>query len=169
MASTVYAWRPGAPFKQEYAQRCGVELHRLQRDYGEKLTARIVVDEARHPESPLHPCFEWDDVRAGELYREHQARHVIASIRVVHRDSHGEATQERIFVNVTEMVNGEEQRAYVPVSRVLSDAELFDQVRRQFAHDLEIFERRYEQFAELSGIAREAKQRALSLEFPQIA
>lgn len=29
-----------------------------------RLTLTQVVDEARRPESPLHPYFEWDDERA---------------------------------------------------------------------------------------------------------
>lgn len=164
MANTVYAWRPGAPFKQEYAQTCGVELQRLQREHGAKITARIVVDEARHPESPFHPIFEWDNLRAGELYREHQARQVIASIRVVHRDSHNTPQLQRVFVNVTETVGEDEQRCYMPISRVLSDAELFEQVRQQFARDLEAFERRYESFTDLVKIARSARQQALALQ-----
>lgn len=168
MATTVYAWRAGAPFRAEHAQACGVELQRLQRDHGQKLTARVVVDEARHPESPLHKCFEWDDVRGAELYREHQARQVIASIRIVQRDTRGDVQHQPVFVNVIERTGDEEQRAYVPLARVLSDADLFEQVRQQFARDLSAFEKRYEQFTDLASIARQAKQQALALMPPMV-
>lgn len=44
----------------------------------------FVVDEARPAGSPLHPFFTWNNSRAGELWREEQARHLIRSVRIIH-------------------------------------------------------------------------------------
>lgn len=47
------------------------------------LDPRAVVDDARRPESPLHPLFDWDDSEAAEKWRLHQARHHIRQVRLV--------------------------------------------------------------------------------------
>lgn len=39
-----------------------------------------ILDEARNPDSPLHPWFEWDDSAAAEKYRRLQAGRLIAVV-----------------------------------------------------------------------------------------
>lgn len=46
-----------------------------------RLTPALVVKAARNPKSPLHSAFEWDDSKAGEMYRLEQARSLIANVR----------------------------------------------------------------------------------------
>lgn len=158
---TTFTWTPGAHIKAD-AQSVGEELTRLQRDNGERLTARIYVDAARPVDSPLHATLEWDDVRAAELHREDQARHIIRCVRVVKQD--GEATKlQRAFVNVVEVVGDEEQQGYVPMARVLSDADLYRQVLQRAASDLKSWEDRYQQFTELVTIGRAARERVQQL------
>lgn len=64
------------------AQAVGKELERIA-DVSGELEPHAVVDAARSEASPLHDYFEWDDSEAAEQYRQHQARHLIRSIRVV--------------------------------------------------------------------------------------
>jgi hypothetical protein len=47
-----------------------------------RLQPQEVVASARNPESPLHSFFEWDDTRAAESWRIHQARNLIRSVRL---------------------------------------------------------------------------------------
>ena len=56
-----------------------LELNRISKKNKGKITPDAVVDSARNPHSPLHPCFEWDDSIAGDLYRLGQARELIRS------------------------------------------------------------------------------------------
>lgn len=49
---------------------------------GVLLTPETVVEAARHPKSPLHDQFEWNDGVAGEAYRIQQARALIKRVRV---------------------------------------------------------------------------------------
>lgn len=164
---TKFAWTSGAHIKAD-AQSVGEELTRLQRDNGERLTPRIVVDAARPVESPLHPAFEWDDVRAAELFREDQARHVIRCVRVVKQD--GDATKlQRVFVNVVETTADGEENAYVPMARIASDADLYRQVLERAAADLRAWESRYDQFAELAAIGRTARQQVEQMALGEVA
>lgn len=151
-----YSWRSGTRIKAE-AQIVGETLQRLSTENGDSLTARVVVDAARPFDSPLHGCFEWDDLRAAELFRETQARHVISSIRVLDNER-GSQTVTRVFVNVVENVGDDLQRRYVPLARVATDADLYRQVLNRAANDLRAFEDRYAQFATIATVARTARE-----------
>ena len=160
---TEYVWTNGSRIDAD-AQAVGDRLAELQRDNGQRVTARMVVDAARAEDSPLHPCFEWDNVRAGELYRESQARYVLRSIKVVQeRNEDGPTRTVHAFINLEEQVGDDVQRAYVPIARVMGDAELFTKACEQAARELRAFSERYAQFDQLVQIAREAEERVGSL------
>ena len=57
------------------------ELQRLQEKYG-GLTPEVIVKEAFHKKSPLHPIFEWDNDKAAYNYRLQQARILLNNIEV---------------------------------------------------------------------------------------
>ncbi len=61
-----FQWVAGCRLTKKIAdpQVIGAELAQLHEANGGRLTARLVVDAARPIEAPLHPLFEWDDVRA---------------------------------------------------------------------------------------------------------
>jgi len=63
-----------------------------------------IVDAARSTNSPLHEYFEWNDQRAGQLYREGQARDMVQAIRVrvVPREQPKEPRQYKVTVQKTE-------------------------------------------------------------------
>jgi hypothetical protein len=58
------------------------ELERIRALHGGILQAEDVLEEARNPDSPLHPMFEWDDQVAAHQYRLEQARALIREVRV---------------------------------------------------------------------------------------
>lgn len=47
-----------------------------------RLTPESVVADAKFNNSPLHHLFEWSDTEAARKYRLHQARQLIASVKV---------------------------------------------------------------------------------------
>lgn len=157
-----FKWAPGSRLseKKAPAQLVGQELDALQQANGGRLTARIVVEAARPIESPLHPILEWDDVRAAEMYREDQARHVLASIRIVQprTDPRQAPTMIHAYVSLTEDVGGEQQRAYVPVARMFEDADLLKQAVERAAAELRSFEDRYAEFEAIARAARQARE-----------
>jgi hypothetical protein len=157
-----YVWVNGARLQAD-ANAVGTRLETLVS--AGRVTPRMVVDDARPADSPLHQCFEWDDTRAAELHRESQARYVLRSIRVV-SDEGTDTEQPRTmhaFVSVTETVGTDEQRAYVPIARVLNESDLSRQMCEQALRELQAFERRYAQFNELRDIAHEAIDRVQAL------
>lgn len=55
-------------------------LRGLQKEDG-RLDPKDVVNDARHPRSPLHDSFEWDDSVAAEQHRLLQARRLIGAVK----------------------------------------------------------------------------------------
>lgn len=153
-----YVWDRGATGFGVSADVAGQALAALTEVAGDRpVTARMVVDAARPAEAPLHPAFTWDDVRAAELYRETEARLLIRSVRVV-EDAQAEAAPARVYVAVQQQLGADVQRGYVPVTRAMSDPSLREQVIETARRDLRAFVARYQEFAELSSIGREALQ-----------
>lgn len=156
-----YVWAKGCRLTKKTAdpQVIGDTLDQLQGENGGRLTPRVVVDAARPDESPLHPCFEWDDLRAAELYREDQARHVINSVRVVQRsdDPRAEARVLHAFVSLSEQTDDGPERGYIPLARVLNDAALLKQAMDRAAAELRAFEDRYREFDLIAQAVRQAR------------
>jgi hypothetical protein len=153
-----FVWNAGSRLTKKVAdpQVIGDTLEILQLENAGRLTARIVVDAARPIESPMHPLFEWDSERAAELYRESQARHVLASIRIMQPRSDPREAPRMIhaYVSIAERLGDDVQRAYIPIARVFNDADLLRQAVERAAAELRAFEDRY---AEFDGIARAAR------------
>lgn len=95
------------------------EVRRLAARNDGRVTPKLVVDTARDKKSPLHPYFEWDDRKAGEVYRLDQARTLIRSVVI---------TQEPEIVRdlrVPNFVRDPDQppdkQGYISIARVRSD------------------------------------------------
>lgn len=129
-------------------------LETLTAIYEEKgeLTAEGLVADAASPKHPLHDHFEWDDSRAGHLYRVEQARQLL---RVTYAPTPGAPTHMRAFV----AVRGEStpRAEYKPTEEVLLDPIQRQLLLNQMKRDWATFQRRYEHMAEyaefLNGIA----------------
>lgn len=127
------------------------------------VTPAAVVAAAREEEAPLHPAFEWDDVVAGERYRETQAEHMMRMLTVVYRKPDGAPTEPtRYLVKVKgaadDAVESDEvdlalaPRNYVPIQRVMDQTELRQRFVRQAYGELVAWRRRYQHIAELAEI-----------------
>lgn len=158
-----YIWAAGCRITKKTAepQVVGELLDAVQHEHGGRITAKIVVESARPIDSPLHPLFEWDDATAAERYREEQARHVLNSIRIVQPriDPRKPTPLIRAYVNLEEDINGEKQRCYVPIARVLTDDDLMRQALQRAADELRAFEERYSEFEAIAAAVRMAREK----------
>lgn len=148
-----YRWKSETRFAGD-PQTVGETLTALGQVNDDRLVAAVVVDAARPVDSVLHPYFEWDDVRAAELYREKQASDLIRSVVVVHEST---GMHVPVFVSVVETVGAETQRAYVSTARVLSDPVLTEQVLERAFDDMEAWRTRYGHFQQLVKVADRAQ------------
>lgn len=86
------------------------------------LAPSIVVEEARKRTSPIHALFVWDNDKAANAYRVHQARKLIGMLEIVHVEQRsGRSTSSRAFYSVVASDGG---RGYMAQDRVLLDRDL---------------------------------------------
>lgn len=80
-----------------------------------------LVERARPASAPLHPCFEWNDKRAGELYRQFQARNIV-NVVTVEVEGHAVGAFPSVAVRVER--DTPPRRENIRIENVLSDDEL---------------------------------------------
>ena len=107
-----------APTKEIIKQH----LEQLENEHG-RLTAEIVVQDAKNPESPLHDAgFQWDVEKAAHQQWLDHARKLISSVEYVVRT-------ERHTISAVAWVRdprlvGTKQQGYVQVSKLADDQTL---------------------------------------------
>ena len=106
------------------------ELGSIKEKYG-RLKAHDVLEEAkgRQPGDPLHDHFEWDDDKAGEAYRLHQARQLVGRYKIIAEDE--VSGSKRIVRATVSVVNSDGGREYELKPKVLSHKHY----RTQFLHE----------------------------------
>lgn len=160
MNRMVYDWAPSSRMPAGVdPQITGELLERVQEQNGGIITPHAVVDAARPTSSPIHSAFEWDDWRAGELYRQEQARGLIRSVRVLVNVQNAETQPVRAFLNVkmTEQGSG-----YVAVREALTTPAYRDQILVDALAELKAWQARYKQLNELAGIFEAIEQMKLA-------
>lgn len=138
----VYSWKIPSLFPVE-AQTAGEELDRIYHEKGE-LQAADVVEESRPDTAPLHPCFEWDDPKAAELWREQQARVLIGLVVTVQETAKLDPVEARAFVHVA--------NSYRPTQLVIQNPEMKDTLLDDALQYVETFKRRLDVFSSLRPI-----------------
>lgn len=116
-AKTTYRWAAGKRFNVP-APAAGAAIEAIRAEYG-NVTPAAVVDAARSARHPLHKAFNWDDTEAAQKWREHQARMLIGSIRLVVEEDTG-PTERIAYVSITSRELG---RGYVRSADAMRDPE----------------------------------------------
>lgn len=144
----VYRWREGSRWRGK-AQEIGERIEHIRIAAGGTITPHDVVEEARHEASPLHPVFEWDDVKAANEYRVTQARELVADVMVVYAEEVEGAPRDpvRAFASVAHNGNA---TAYTGTLDAMRSPEMRASVLAQAKKELEGWRRRYRHYQELA-------------------
>lgn len=145
----IYKWKIDGLYDIS-AKSAGGELTRIYQKYG-KMDPPDVVSESRPDDAVLHPCFEWDDPKAAELWREQQARNLICCLVTVEESKHKEPKEVRAFVHVSD--------SYRPISIVMREPDMREELLQRFLKDAETFERRFQAVSDLAYPITEAIER----------
>lgn len=126
--------------------------NQLQSIYDEhgKLTPKIVLDEARDEEHPLHARFDWDDTTAAEKWRLSQAHELIQSVKVSYRDGHGRSQEIRQF----HAVRRAQEFVYEPLEELARDDIGSQILLRDMERDWRALKRRYQHVAAFFDLVR---------------
>lgn len=149
----VYKWK-SMPMESPPVdpQVAGNRLERIRAKNGGRLTAKMIVEDARPRRSPLHPAFEWNDIEAAQKYREQQAREMVRSIVIVVSAETEEEAAKSIRAYVSVRPQGEHTRSYVSIGDAFSDDHLRKQVLVRALKDLREWQRRYRDIKEFERL-----------------
>lgn len=144
--------------------RICVELSSLRRTGG-LLVPEDVVEFARNPETALHKHFCWDETEAARQYRLIQARNLIVRVTVTPR---GSDKPIQAFVSL-KSDRANPGGGYRETIRVLSDADLRDELLSQALRDLEYWQNKYQSLKELAPVFKAAKRVKRSQRSPKVS
>lgn len=144
-----YGWRAGRKRPGD-VQAIGELLNRIQIEKG-AVIPDYVIDESRDPNSPSHPCFEWDDTKAAEHHRRWQARTLIRSIVV---KTEARPTPTPMFIHTSDDDGGPR---YMAASVIVSRPDLLQMARRHAASFLRSARVRLTEIEELERSANDAE------------
>lgn len=126
------------------------ELQELKKRYGEMVRVEDIHKWAqRHENSALHKSLEWDDAKAGYLYRLDQIRHLIA-VHIVDRSG----TRMMVSLSIDRVNPG---GGYRDVNDVLRHENFREIMLQDALLDLERVQHKYETLKELASVWEAAK------------
>ena len=138
----VYKWKEGSHHKVS-AQIAGEVCAALE-ERGE-LTAQNLVEVSRPEDAPLHEEFTWDNDVAAELWRKHQAQHIISHISLKTETP----TPVRAFFNIEV-----KSPNYESLNTIVKHEDKYDALLRTALRELEAFRRKYRMLAELEQVMK---------------
>lgn len=125
------------------AQTAGEEIERIYHKRGQ-CDAADVVDESRPESAVLHPCFEWNDPVAAELWREQQARGIINCIVTVAEAKSGETVEVRAFPHVAD--------TYRPLDVALKSVDMETEMKESALREFLAFKRKLDVYKSLDAV-----------------
>ena len=145
-----YTWRKGFQPKVK-PEIVGGILEHIEDENGE-VTNKAFLDYSRDENSETHCLFEWDDAKAGELYRLSVSTSIINQLQIVYMDNEESEPQKySAFVNV----DSERNAKYVNIVTALSDKESKDLVIKRIKRDLDSLRLKYRSIKEFAEILEE--------------
>jgi uncharacterized DUF497 family protein len=143
-----YKW--GSVKQPVDAQKAGEEFERIEKING-MINPATVVEESLPETAVLHPCFEWDDQKASEKWREQQVRVILGNLITVHINSKNEETNIRTFVSVTMQAN-DLQKSYISINNALNNEDYKKQLLESAKKEFEIFRNKYSELKEFISV-----------------
>lgn len=133
----------------------------LKKNGGKLLKPEDVLDEAAHPDHPLHREFEWDDGIAAAMHRMTQARTLIRSIPVVYVvDDRPSTNKQQPVIRIRKYQSLQSDRkdggGYREMDEIVQSEDMLAELLETAKADVDAVLRRYEIFKELGESVRAA-------------
>ena len=145
-----YAFKSASRIKAD-AQKVGEICRQLEETVG--LTPQTLLDASRKKSAPLHDVFEWNDKKAAERYRLHQAGHIIRCLVVVNEEDKKE--EIKLFHPViVHTEDSEMKREYHSVGVIVENSNWYEEVKKNAFRELAAFQKKYDQLADDAQIRK---------------
>ncbi len=152
-------FQSGAPHDKNAAKSVGEHLEFLRQQFKGEITPKDVLDDARNPNSPLHPYFEWSDTDAAEQYRLQQARGLIRAVVAIYVSDDKPAKRQKAYVHIAEGSTPH----YREAGHAMSVKSTRDIVLRQAWREFQAWRKRYKDLKEFSELFDAAEQVEMKL------
>lgn len=139
----VYRWEnstSGTFFKKYDANKVGAEIETL----GDDVTPENVVLLAKNEKSEMHNYFEWDDSKAGHLYRKQQAGVLLNKLQIEYVT---EQSDEPVVVKA--YVNLKQNMEYQKIETVITDVDKYQMLKEKAYKELRSVRDRYAEIEEI--------------------
>lgn len=140
--------KPRVPWAQ-YRDR----VHELAKKLRREVTPKDVLKDAGDPDSVLHGFFEWDNRRAADAHRLHQARQLLGHLKVIYHDALGNEIRVREYVRLVHEspATHELRSGYFPRSRAMTNSNLEQQCVERAITELESWMNRWRGFRRIEA------------------
>ena len=125
------------------ANEVGQEFEKIENKYG-VVTAEKVVAIAENENNVLHNYFEWDNEKAGHLWRKQQARTLIACVEVTYINE-----DKTDPVTVRAFVNTKKDQGYQRIEKVVTDIDSYQRLLDKAYDDLRVVRDKYTDLQEI--------------------
>lgn len=125
------------------ASEVGKEFEKIENRYG-MVTAEKVVAIAEDENNVLHDYFEWDNYKAGHLWRKQQARTLIACVEVTYINE-----DKTDPVTVRAFVNTKKNEGYQRIEKVVTDIDSYQRLLDKAYDDLRVVRDKYADLQEI--------------------
>jgi hypothetical protein len=119
------------------------------------LTAENLLEKAKDKCSLLHNLFEWNNSKAGEKWRLHQARVLINEVKIIINEKVMYAF-ENVRVSINQPLNDKEEREfkreYKQVIEIFNNKEYRKQVVQSALESISYWKEKYSEYQELNPI-----------------
>ena len=133
-------WKAGfAGLHKADAQKVAEEILSI----GQDVTPAQIVDRARDETSELHKCFTWDNEKAADKWRAHEARQIVCHLVIQRPEAKPDAPEVRLFYK------GEVGEGYKPSPMIFRREEEYYKVMNRALTELKAFQAKYSFLADL--------------------
>lgn len=113
---------------------------------GENATPQQIVELARNKETELHKCFEWNNDKAADNWRNHQARLIVNHLVFVTPEEEEKPEYEvRFFQRVTD-------DGYKPTIKIMQNEDEYRMLLDKAKSELRTFSQKYHSLMELQPL-----------------
>ena len=135
-----------------YPTTISEELEQIRQANNGLLDPVMVVEYSKDKNTLLHDKFEWNNIKAGNQWRLHQARQIIRLELTVVNSGKGKEVPTRTYVSLQTDRKSDPGRGYRTMIDVMSDADLTKQLLAEAKTDMDRFRTKYRTLTVLSNV-----------------
>ena len=137
-----YSWKAGMTgnfYKRFDANTVGLEIEEL----GDNVTTDQVVERASDKGSAMHDMFEWDNTKAGHLWRKQQAASLLCALQVEYVSEEKEPVKVRAYVGL------KQKQGYHKIETVVESLDMYAQLLEKAYSELRSVKNKYKDLGEI--------------------